>query len=116
METIKCITFDKNAQDNLPEHIKIKMKADRENATIANKFEIQFSRNISPTEATKLWSPIVDLSLSLSKHLDGAFSRNRISNENVAKAVPNFMGIVASIADLQAPTFKKFSEMVKISS
>jgi predicted SprT family Zn-dependent metalloprotease len=30
MERIKCITFDKNAQDNLPEHIKAKMKADRE--------------------------------------------------------------------------------------
>jgi hypothetical protein len=32
MEPIKCITFDKNAQDNLPEHIKAKMKADREKA------------------------------------------------------------------------------------
>lgn len=28
---IKCITFDKQAQDNLPQHIKDKMKADREN-------------------------------------------------------------------------------------
>ena len=33
MEKIKCITFDKKAQDNLPEHIKAKMKADREKAT-----------------------------------------------------------------------------------
>ena len=33
METIKCITFDKKAQDSLPEHIKAKMKADREKAT-----------------------------------------------------------------------------------
>ena len=30
MERIKCITFDKEAQDSLPEHIKAKMKADRE--------------------------------------------------------------------------------------
>lgn len=29
---MKCITFDKEAQDNLPEHIKAKMKADRDNA------------------------------------------------------------------------------------
>lgn len=28
----KCITFDKAAQDVLPEHIKEKMKADRETA------------------------------------------------------------------------------------
>lgn len=32
MEKIKCITFDKKAQDSLPEHIKAKMKADREKA------------------------------------------------------------------------------------
>ena len=32
MECIKCITFNKNAQDSLPEHIKAKMKADREKA------------------------------------------------------------------------------------
>ena len=29
MNRIKCITFDKSAQDALPEHIKVKMKADR---------------------------------------------------------------------------------------
>jgi copper homeostasis protein CutC len=29
MNRVKCITFDKEAQDALPEHIKNKMKADR---------------------------------------------------------------------------------------
>lgn len=32
--TIKCITFDKEAQDNLPEHIKAKMKANQEKSKI----------------------------------------------------------------------------------
>lgn len=32
MENIKCITFDKEAQDNLPQEIKDRMKADREMA------------------------------------------------------------------------------------
>lgn len=32
MERIKCITFDKKAQESLPEHIKAKMKTDREKA------------------------------------------------------------------------------------
>ena len=32
MERIKCITFDKEAQDSLPQHIKDKMKADRDKA------------------------------------------------------------------------------------
>jgi hypothetical protein len=30
MGTLKCITFDKSAQDSLPQHIKDKMKADRD--------------------------------------------------------------------------------------
>ena len=29
---IKCITFDKKAQNNLPEHIKAKMKANQDRA------------------------------------------------------------------------------------
>jgi hypothetical protein len=32
MEPIRCITFDKKAQDSLPQHIKDKMKADRKKA------------------------------------------------------------------------------------
>lgn len=34
MDKIKCITFDKAAQNALPEHIKAKMKADREKARL----------------------------------------------------------------------------------
>lgn len=34
MNKTKCITFDKAAQGALPEHIKDKMKADRENAKV----------------------------------------------------------------------------------
>ena len=32
MEKIKCITFDKKARNSIPEHIKAKMKTDREKA------------------------------------------------------------------------------------
>ncbi len=31
-ESIKCLTFDITAQNNLPQHIKDKMKADRDKA------------------------------------------------------------------------------------
>lgn len=34
MENIKCITFDKEAQDNLPQEIKDRMKVDRERAEL----------------------------------------------------------------------------------
>ncbi|MDR1504456.1 MAG: hypothetical protein LBT43_18570 [Prevotella sp.] len=38
MERIKCITFEKEAQDALPEHIKAKMKADREKARTERRY------------------------------------------------------------------------------
>lgn len=45
MNKTKCITFDKAAQDALPEHIKDKMKADR---TIAK--AIKFCQKIAKIE------------------------------------------------------------------
>jgi hypothetical protein len=40
---MKCITFDKAAQDALPEEIKAKMKADRERAQTEKKSKTQYS-------------------------------------------------------------------------
>lgn len=60
MERTKCITFDKAAQDALPEHIKEKMKADRAKAReerILNRLKdgeqftgTHFARNVTPIE------------------------------------------------------------------
>lgn len=52
MDKIKCITFDKAAQDALPKHIKVKMKSDREKAKreeykkLCYNFEYQFCSHI----------------------------------------------------------------------
>jgi hypothetical protein len=52
MNQIKCITFDRAVQDALPEHIKAKMKADRQKAKreaykkLCYNFEYQFGSNI----------------------------------------------------------------------
>lgn len=62
----------------------------------------------------ELWNPIVDMMLSLSNQLDNAFSRNRISNESISKSVPNFIGVVASISNLQKDTFDKFAAQVRL--
>lgn len=83
---------------------------------IPNKFDLFYSKNLSPSKASKTWIPIVDMVLSLSNQLSGAFSRNRISNESISKAVPNFVGVVASIQTLQKETFEKFSTNVKLGS
>ncbi|KQR32224.1 hypothetical protein ASF91_11685 [Rhizobium sp. Leaf155] len=81
---------------------------------IPNKFDLSFSKNVSPAVAESYWTPIVDMMLSLSNQLDGAFSRSRISNESVAKAVPNFVGVVASISNLQNELFGKFAAQTRL--
>ncbi|MEQ9335029.1 AIPR family protein [Thalassobaculum sp.] len=81
---------------------------------IANRFDLQFSKNLSPTSAEKVWLPIIDMMLSLSNQLDAAFSRDRISNESVSKSVPNFVGVVGSISALQKETFDQFSSHIKL--
>src|SRR5271166_4765050 len=76
---------------------------------IPNRFDLHFVYNVSPSRAAKYWSPIVEMMLPLTNQLDAAFSRNRISNENVSKTVPNFVGVVASLASLQKQTFDEFA-------
>ena len=81
---------------------------------IPNRFDLHFSNNVSPTTAVTFWLPIVDMMLALSNQLGNAFSRNRISNESISNAVPNFVGVVASISDLQKATFDKFASHTKV--
>ncbi len=81
---------------------------------IPNRFDLHFSKNVSPGAASDAWAPIVDMMLSLSNQLDTGFSRDRISNESIQKAVPNFVGVVASIASLHKATFEKFAAQVKV--
>ena len=81
---------------------------------IPNRFDLHFAKNVSPANAAKIWLPIVDMMLSLSNQLDTAFSRNRISNDSMSKAVPNFIGVVASISNLHRETFEKFALHTKL--
>ena len=81
---------------------------------IPSRFDLHFARNVSPDTAARFWFPIVDMMLSLSNQLENAFSRNRISNESISKAVPNFVGVVDSISALQKETFEKFASHAKL--
>ena len=81
---------------------------------VPNRFDLQFTKNFSPADAGSIWHPIVDMMLSLSNQLSDAFSRNRISNESLSKAVPNFVGVVASIKDIQKERFDKYAANVAL--
>lgn len=82
--------------------------------SIPNKSDIHFKDNLSPNQAEQIWAPIVDITLSLSSHLNTAFSRNRISNDTVQKSVPGFVGIINSIAGIQKENFEKFAKAVEV--
>jgi hypothetical protein len=81
---------------------------------ISNRSNLQFRGNLSPQQASEHWKKLIALILSLSNQLDAAFSRNRISNESVQKAVPNFLGVIDSLKDIHRPTFAEFAKQVEI--
>jgi AIPR protein len=81
---------------------------------IPNRFDLHFSKNVSPGTAASFWLPIIDMMLSLSNQLENAFSRNRISNDSISKAVPNFVGVVASLSTLQKATFERFASHTQL--
>jgi AIPR protein len=81
---------------------------------ISNRFDLRFRANIAPQAAAKIWKPIVDLVLSLCDQLDDAFSRNRISNEAMKKAVPRFVGVMESLKSIHGQTFGEFAKQAEV--
>jgi len=72
---------------------------------IPNKFDIHFKKNPNPQDAAALWQPIVEVVLSLSGQLEGAFSKNRISTEAVDATLPKFVGVIDSLKDVYSAKF-----------
>lgn len=68
MDKIKCITFDKNAQDSLPQHIKDKMKADRAAAQNGGKSYICTNCKHSNVFKRKPSNPVSDNIAGYCKH------------------------------------------------
>lgn len=80
---------------------------------IPNKFDVRFRHNGSPFKLAAEWNPILDILLPLSGQLEGAFTKGRVTTEGFKKTVPNFIGVFASIANVQEATFKAFATKVE---
>ncbi len=80
---------------------------------IPNKFDVRFKINDSPFKMAAEWEPILDIILPLSGQLEGAFTKGRVTAEGVKKTAPNFIGVFASIANLQQATFRAFAAKVE---
>ncbi|OAN83002.1 hypothetical protein A8B81_08175 [Sulfitobacter pontiacus] len=79
---------------------------------IPNKFDLQFGDSVSPEKATVIWQPIIEMMLSLSIQLEGAFSRSRIFSEGVEATVPQFVGVIESLKDVHEDRFSNFAQNV----
>lgn len=81
---------------------------------IPNKFRLAFKGNVSPATGETYWTDVCSSLFSLISNLDAAFSQNRISTELAKRSIPHFRNVVQSIAGPNRPTFKEFSDRVKV--
>lgn len=81
---------------------------------LPNKFEVQFKNNPSPDRAIENWREIISIVLALSKQLDSAFIKNRISNERLKDSLSGFSGVITSLKKGYEPTFDSFRNLVQI--
>lgn len=81
---------------------------------ITNRFEVRYKENYTAEQSSQAWNTIVDIFISLAVQLDGAFSRNRISNEKLRPTVAAFGGIVQSLAVGYRAIFDPFSALVEL--
>lgn len=81
---------------------------------ITNRFDVKFKENVTADLSNRKWNPIVEIFLSLGAQLEGAFSRNRISNERLKPTVVAFGGIVQSLASGYKAVFDPFAVQIEV--
>jgi hypothetical protein len=81
---------------------------------IANRFSLEFKKNISASMGVTAWQPIVDVLLPLTNQLQDGFTKNRISGDKaISAAVSKFRGVVGAISASNKTIFGKFAAEVK---
>jgi hypothetical protein len=81
---------------------------------IANRFSLEFKKNISASNGVAVWQPIVDVLLPLTGQLQDGFTNKRIRSDKVGSAVSKFRGIVGAISAANKTIFESFAAVVKI--
>jgi hypothetical protein len=79
---------------------------------VPNLFRLSFPAKVSPTDATKLWSTVVDAVLPLCVHLEEAFTDGLRSNEKIKKATTKFQSLVEVTASSNKAIYQQFASRV----
>lgn len=82
--------------------------------TVPNLFRVSFGQNVSPSDAERIWAPIVDICLALSNQLLPALVDGGLkSPTKVRECISNFSQLIAATAQMNRPVYEGFEEKVK---
>jgi hypothetical protein len=84
------------------------------NQPVVDRFLLVFEGNRAPSEATALWKPIVEVSLSLSDHLLAATDLGLKNAETVKAATKTFGGLIAATAEPNRRQYEAFAGLVRV--
>lgn len=79
---------------------------------IPNLYRIAFGGQVSPNEAQKIWSEIVDVTAPLAAQLEEAINDGLKSIERVNAAIQKFQGLIEVTADANEKKYKSFQSHV----
>ena len=72
---------------------------------VADRYSLQFKKNLSPAKATEAWQPVVDLALAFSGQLAPATDRGLKAQDRVKRAIEDFSSMLEAVRSLNPVPF-----------
>ncbi|HEY3006054.1 MAG TPA: AIPR family protein, partial [Kribbellaceae bacterium] len=77
---------------------------------VADRYSLQFKKNMSPAEATEAWQSVVDLALAFSGQLTPATDRGLQAQDRVKKALEDFGSMLEAVRSANPVPFDALAE------
>jgi len=77
---------------------------------VADRYSLQFKKNLSPAKATEAWQPVVDLALAFSGQLMPATDRGLKAQDRVKKALDDFGSMLEAVRSANPVPFDALAE------
>lgn len=79
---------------------------------VADRYSLQFKKNLSPAEASEAWLPIARITLSQCALLRAATNQNLKSDEKTSAVMTQFGGFLDAIKTVNSQPFSDFAEKI----
>lgn len=83
---------------------------------IADRYALQFKKNISPSDAMDTWQPVVDVVLSFSAQLTPATDQGLKAQERVTKAVADFSAMIEATRSANPAPFESLAQATNVTA